>query len=107
MGGPKILYTPLQHLIFMRTAKVMEKEPSWEELAKAMEIFGWFTERLDKKILILERGNQKIVARKFPDNNWKVEYYEGRRLDDMSGITKREFAKKEVVEMALAKTPFS
>lgn len=91
----------------MRTSKAMEKEPSWKDVAQFVERMGWFTERLDKNFLVLERGKQRIVARKFPDNNWKVEYYEGRKLDDMSGITKRGFAKKEVVEMALAKTPFS
>lgn len=91
----------------MRTPKDMEKEPSWQAIAKSIEVFGWFTERLNKKILVLERGNQRIVARKISGDNWKVEYFEGRRLDDTAGINKGIFAKYEVFEMALAKTPFA
>jgi hypothetical protein len=83
------------------------KEPSWHDISKFVESMGWFTERIDKSFLVLERDKQKIIARRFPDNNWKVEYYENSRLDDVCGITKAEFAKKEVVEMALMKTPFS
>lgn len=73
------------------------------QTARFAEGFGWFTERLDKNAVILERGVQKIVAHKFPNNTWKIEYFEKGRMDDMSGITDSENARRELAEMAMRK----
>lgn len=84
-----------------------EKILTWKNVSLIGEAAGWFTERLDKNEVVLERSNQKIVARRFPDSSWKVEYYENDRLEDMSGITKADFAKREMAEMAIRKLPFN
>ena len=77
--------------------------PSLEQTAKYAEGFGWYTERLDGDRVILERGRQRIVARRFPDGMWKVEYFSGKIMDDMSGITTAGLAKRELAEMAMSK----
>jgi hypothetical protein len=79
------------------------KEPSWEEVGVAMGSWGWKTLRADEKIVIFERGRQRIVARRIEGKKWKVEYYSGSIMDDISGITNTRFAKIEAMEMGIAK----
>lgn len=83
----------------LRKAKI----PSWQITATFAESFGWFTERIGKNSVILERGNEKIIARRFPNNSWKIEYFQNGKLDDISGITNSENARRELVEMAMSK----
>lgn len=79
---------------------------TWKNVSLIGEAAGWFTERLDKEKVVLERVKQKIVARRIVGDNWKIEYYENGRLQDMVGITKSDFAKREMAEMAVIKIPF-
>lgn len=78
--------------------------PSWSKLAKGMETFGWFTQHISKEKVILERGRQRIFARKIPGTNkWKVEYFSGNIMDDTTGAETETFAKKLAAEMAVLK----
>lgn len=79
------------------------KVPSWQQTAKLAEGFGWFAERADKNVVVLERGRQRIVAHKFSNDTWKIEYFENGKMDDMSGITDSKNARRELVEMAMRK----
>lgn len=79
------------------------KEPTWEEVGTAMKSWGWEHSRIDDRMTIFERGRQRIVARKIDGNNWKVEYYSGSVMDDMTGISGSRFAKIETMEMGIIK----
>jgi len=79
---------------------------TWKNVSLVGEAAGWFTEKIDRNRVVLERANQRIVARRIVGDNWKVEYYENGRLEDMVGITRSGFAKREMAEMAVIKVPF-
>lgn len=83
--------------------KIIRKEPSWKDIGDFLTRNGWYTEKIQEDKVIFERGRQKIVAKKVLGDKWKVEYYSGKIMDDMAGITNRKFAKKEVVEMGITK----
>ncbi len=87
----------------MKNSDGKRKEPTWKEVGEAMERWGWFMSRVDEKIAIFERGRQKIVARRVGKKNWKVEYYTGKIMDDMAGITNSYLAKREAMEMGVVK----
>ena len=87
----------------MRSSSRTRREPSWENIAGAMKSLGWGTLRMEEKLVVFERGNQRIVARNIEKKDWKVEYYSGRIMDDMTGITGSRFAKIETLEMGLLK----
>lgn len=78
--------------------------PSWEEIAKSVEIYGWFTQLLGENKIILERGRQRIEVKRIPkQKRWKVEYYSGRIMDDTSGVESEGDAKIDAIEMAVLK----
>ena len=80
------------------------KVPTWKDVVKAAEFYGWFTEHVSKDRVILERGRQRIVARKIPGTNkWKVEYFSGNIMDDTTGTESEFFAKKLFGEMFVLK----
>lgn len=80
------------------------KEPTWEEVGIAMQQFGWSKVRIDNKSAVFQRGRQKVVARLIPSvKMWKVEYYSGIIMDDTTGLEKEYLAKRDTVEMGLAK----
>lgn len=80
------------------------KTPSWKKVAKGMEAWGWFTEYIDKDKMIVERGRQRIIARKISNTSkWKVEYFSGRIMDDTTGAESEFFAKRLAAEMAVLK----
>lgn len=59
--------------------------------------------RFDNRIIVFERGKQKIVVRRMEGNNWEVDYYSGKVMDDTSGIDDSRFAKMETIKMGLFK----
>ncbi len=81
-----------------------KKSLSWRKIAKGLESWGWFAEEIDKNKVILERGRQRIIARKIPSTGkWKVEYYSGKIMDDATGFHDEDFAKIMASEMAILK----
>lgn len=83
--------------------KTRRKEPSWKNVAEGMKDLGWFPEEVSDRRIVIERGRQRVVARKISGQKWKVEYYSGKIMDDMVGITSSRFAKIEFMEMAITK----
>lgn len=80
------------------------KEPTWEKVGIAMEQFGWSKVKIDDNSAVFQRGRQKVVARFIPSvRRWKVEYYSGAIMDDTTGLEKEYLAKRDTVEMGLAK----
>jgi len=88
----------------MRDSNGKRRVPSWDEIAKNTEIYGWFTQLITKNKIILERGRQRIEIKQVPSTQkWKVEYYSGRIMDDTSGIEAERDAKIDAIEMAVLK----
>jgi hypothetical protein len=83
--------------------KIERKEPKWEQVANAMKVWGWSTLKIGNNSVVFEKGVQKIIARRTFEDNWKVEYYFGNNMDDMTGITNSFFAKREAMELGILK----
>lgn len=82
----------------------MPLKMSWKKLSKALESYGWFTERFEKNLIIFEKGRQRIVVRRHSSTNkWKIEYYSGRVMDDAVGFQDEYFTKATVAEMSILK----
>jgi hypothetical protein len=101
--SPKIKYAG-RHLFFMSPSSIKRKEPTWDEVGVAMQQFGWSKVKIDEKSAVFQRGRQKVVARFIPSmGRWKVEYFSGTIMDDTTGLEEEHLAKRDAVEMGLAK----
>lgn len=80
------------------------RDPTWYEIAEASKMRGWFPQKIQKNLVVLERGRQKIIAKKLPSAKmWKVEYFSGKIMDDTTGADAEYFAKAIAVEMFMFK----
>jgi hypothetical protein len=80
-----------------------KNDPTWKDVSNGMKVFGWETLEMDKKVLIFQKGRQRIVTRKMEGDNWEVEYYFGNVMDDATGITCSRFAKFETMKLGFLK----
>jgi hypothetical protein len=81
------------------------RTPSWKEIAQSMERFGWYTEQITKDKFVLEKGRERVVAKRFPHTNkWEVEAFNGRLLEDTTGAETESFAKRLAAEMAFLRS---
>lgn len=84
--------------------KYYRKEPTWGRVAEGAKFFGWYPEEITDKKVIVEKGRQKLVAVRIPKTNkWKVLYFSGRVMDDITGIEDSRWAKGLLLEMAMLK----
>lgn len=77
--------------------------PSWQVIGNTLEPLGWFLEKKQKKIIVFERGRERIIAHSFMPRKWKVDYFVGKRLLDSTGIHDEGFAKVMVMELGVSK----
>lgn len=85
----------------MKNPNGKRKEPTWGEVGKAIENWGWSTIKIDDRAAIFERGRNRIVAKRVLKDKWKLLYYKGSYMDYTTSITGSRFAKIEAMEMGL------
>ncbi len=86
-----------------RTTQI-RKEPSWEKIAENAKDFGWYPERVSSSRVILEKGKQRIVALRVPETKkWKILYFSGKVMDDLTCFDTSRWAKGLMLEMAMFK----
>lgn len=82
----------------------LRQEPSWEKIAEGMKALGWYPEEISDRKVVLERGKQKLVAVRLANTNkWKIMYFSGRAMDDITGFDESRLAKALLMEMSLFK----
>ncbi len=84
--------------------KSSRMEPSWEEIVEFAKRFGWFPEKMAGSKVVLERGKQRIIALRVPETKkWKILYFSGKVMDDLTCFDTSRWAKGLMMEMAMFK----
>ncbi len=84
--------------------KSLKMEPSWEKIVENAKDFGWFPDKFTDTRIVLERGKQRIIALRIPQTKkWKILYFSGKVMDDLTCFDTSRWAKGLMMEMAMFK----
>jgi hypothetical protein len=87
----------------MKSKAQHRRIPTWNEVAKVLEVRGWQLYKDTKFKKVFVRGNERIVAFRTVGGKWKAEYFYKNKLEDTSGIFDANFVKLMTMEMGVLK----